>query len=81
MVSLVDPSVPSEHETKRTNLLGIFLYAKLVMNNLTRQPNRRDFQYEISAARLPSELNDAYVVSHLLIPLRRKDLGTVMLKA
>ncbi|OQD65820.1 hypothetical protein PENPOL_c005G06642 [Penicillium polonicum] len=39
---------------------GIFLFAKLVMNNLAKQPNRRRFQTEIDAARLPSELNEAY---------------------
>ncbi|KAJ5195940.1 zinc finger protein [Penicillium cf. viridicatum] len=39
---------------------GIFLFAKLVMNNLAKQPNRRRFQTEIDATRLPSELNEAY---------------------
>ncbi|KAF3403455.1 hypothetical protein F1880_009527 [Penicillium rolfsii] len=39
---------------------GIFLFAKLVINNLAKQPNRRRFQTEIDATRLPSELNEAY---------------------
>lgn len=39
------------------------------MNNLAKQPNRRRFQTEIDAARLPSELNEAYAVLYLRIAL------------
>ncbi|KAL2808471.1 hypothetical protein BJX63DRAFT_439377 [Aspergillus granulosus] len=39
---------------------GMFLFAKLVMGNLARQPNRREFYNEISAETLPTELNEAY---------------------
>jgi hypothetical protein len=56
---------------KRINFLGIFLFAKLVMNNLAKQPNRRRFQTEIDAARLPSELNEAYVAFCVTILLMR----------
>lgn len=46
---------------ENTNLTGIFLFARLVMNNLAKQPNRRRFHDEIKVTRLPSELNQAYV--------------------
>ncbi|KAL2850313.1 hypothetical protein BJY01DRAFT_261588 [Aspergillus pseudoustus] len=39
---------------------GMFLFATLVMSNLARQPNRREFFNEISAETLPNKLNDAY---------------------
>ncbi|KAL3477934.1 hypothetical protein BJX99DRAFT_225121 [Aspergillus californicus] len=39
---------------------GMFLFAKLVMNNLAKQPTRRSFHTEIGAARLPKEINEAY---------------------
>ncbi|KAL4918902.1 hypothetical protein BDW62DRAFT_180053 [Aspergillus aurantiobrunneus] len=39
---------------------GMFLFAKLVMNNLAKQPNRHSFRMEISDTRLPNELDEAY---------------------
>ncbi|KAI9376649.1 hypothetical protein BJX61DRAFT_530663 [Aspergillus egyptiacus] len=39
---------------------GMFLFAKLVMDNLAKQPTWAFFQNEISAARLPTEINEAY---------------------
>ncbi|KAL3466522.1 hypothetical protein BJX64DRAFT_284458 [Aspergillus heterothallicus] len=39
---------------------GMFLFARLVMSNLARQPNRRNFHNEISDKTLPTELHDAY---------------------
>ncbi|RLM00334.1 hypothetical protein CFD26_108105 [Aspergillus turcosus] len=43
---------------------GIFLFAKLVMNNLAKQPSRGRFHAEIGAARLPQGLNQAFVMLH-----------------
>lgn len=37
------------------------------MNNLAKQPNRRRFQAEIDAKRLPTELNEAYVTFYVTI--------------
>ncbi|KAH8689020.1 putative zinc finger protein [Talaromyces proteolyticus] len=51
---------------------GMFLFAKLVMNNLAKQPTRALFFEEITAARLPTKLNEAY--SRILQRLKR-DLG------
>ncbi|KAL4905333.1 hypothetical protein BDW74DRAFT_152447 [Aspergillus multicolor] len=39
---------------------GMFLFAKLVMSNLSKQPNRGRFRTEISKTRLPNELDEAY---------------------
>jgi hypothetical protein len=47
-------------------MIGMFLFATLVMTNLARQPNRRTFYKEISAEYLPTELNQAYVCPYLL---------------
>ena len=41
--------------------IGMFLFAKLVMNNLKEQPTREDFRIETTAAILPSEIDQAYV--------------------
>lgn len=42
-------------------VIGMFLFAKLVMNNLAKQPTRRSFHTEIGTARLPTEIDEAYV--------------------
>lgn len=42
-----------------SNFIGIFLFANLVMENLSKQPNRRRFKDEIDDTKLPSELNEA----------------------
>lgn len=39
----------------------MFLFAKLVMNNLKEQPNLALFRNEITSARLPNEIDQAYV--------------------
>lgn len=42
-------------------VLGMFLFAKLVMNNLARQPTRARFATEITSANLPSKINEVFV--------------------
>ncbi|KAL4786749.1 hypothetical protein BJX76DRAFT_354925 [Aspergillus varians] len=39
---------------------GMFLFVKLVINNLAKQPTRDRFHAEISDSRLPNELGQAY---------------------
>lgn len=39
----------------------MFLFARLVMDNLQKQSTIADFKKEISPTILPSELHDAYV--------------------
>lgn len=39
----------------------MFLFAKLVLNNLAKQPNLALFRNEIASARLPNEIDQAYV--------------------
>ncbi|KAF7136711.1 hypothetical protein CNMCM5793_006029 [Aspergillus hiratsukae] len=56
---------------------GIFLFAKLVMNNLAKQPSRGRFHAEISAARLPQELNQAYT---RIMERLKQDLGPEQLE-
>ncbi|BAE55442.1 unnamed protein product [Aspergillus oryzae RIB40] len=48
---------------------GMFLFAKLVMNNLKEQPTREDFRIETTAAILPSEIDQACVASFYQRPL------------
>lgn len=43
------------------SFIGMFLFAKLVMNNLAKQPNLALFRNEIASARLPNEIDQAYV--------------------
>lgn len=50
------------------------------MNNLAKQPNRRRFQTEIDATRLPSELNEAYDVPYLRVVLIRQCPSWPLLK-
>jgi hypothetical protein len=45
----------------------MFLFAKLVMNNLAKQPNLALFRNEITNAKLPSEIDQAYVYG-IIIP-------------
>uniref|UniRef100_A0A093VFA9 Vegetative incompatibility protein HET-E-1 n=1 Tax=Talaromyces marneffei PM1 TaxID=1077442 RepID=A0A093VFA9_TALMA len=52
---------------------GMFLFAKLVMNNLAKQPNLALFRDEITGARLPNEIDQAY--SRIMERLER-DLGS-----
>ena len=47
-------------------LVGMFLYAKLVMENLLAQPNREKFREETRLERLPRGIGDAYVPGWLL---------------
>ncbi|KAL4885914.1 hypothetical protein BJY04DRAFT_230145 [Aspergillus karnatakaensis] len=55
---------------------GMFLFAKLVMNNLAKQSTRRSFHAEISLDRLPNELDEAYarIMERLKGSLSRKQL-------
>lgn len=49
------------------SFLGMFLFAKLVMNNLAKQPNLALFRNEIASARLPNEIDQAYVhINHTI---------------
>jgi hypothetical protein len=48
----------------------MFLFAKLVINNLRSQPNRRAFYKEISPECLPTKLNEAYVCPFLFILMK-----------
>ncbi|KAB8225072.1 hypothetical protein BDV33DRAFT_164515 [Aspergillus novoparasiticus] len=52
---------------------GMFLFAKLVMNNLKEQPTREDFRIETTAAILPREIDQAY--ARIMERLAR-DLGS-----
>ncbi|KAE8378508.1 hypothetical protein BDV26DRAFT_281035 [Aspergillus bertholletiae] len=52
---------------------GMFLFAKLVINNLKEQPTRADFRDETTAAILPSEIDQAY--ARIMERLKR-DLGS-----
>ncbi|KAE8136488.1 hypothetical protein BDV38DRAFT_272074 [Aspergillus pseudotamarii] len=52
---------------------GMFLFAKLVMNNLKEQPTKEDFRIETTAAILPSEIDQAY--ARIMERLAR-DLGS-----
>ncbi|CAG8930839.1 unnamed protein product [Penicillium salamii] len=58
--SLELPSIYLIHGSYKVDLAGIFLFAKLVIDNLAKQPNRRRFQAEIDTSRLPRELSEAY---------------------
>ncbi|KAE8408885.1 hypothetical protein BDV37DRAFT_268086 [Aspergillus pseudonomiae] len=52
---------------------GMFLFAKLVMNNLKEQPTKEDFRTETTAAILPSEIDQAYV---RIMERLKRDLGS-----
>ncbi|EED22939.1 zinc finger protein, putative [Talaromyces stipitatus ATCC 10500] len=49
---------------------GMFLFAKLVMNNLAKQPNLASFRNEIISTRLPNEIDQAY--GRIMERLRRE---------
>ncbi len=49
---------------------GMFLFAKLVMENLFSQTKRENLTKELEPARFPRGLGDAYVMSHLFQPER-----------
>ncbi|KAL4951216.1 hypothetical protein BDW69DRAFT_42142 [Aspergillus filifer] len=56
---------------------GMFLFAKLVINNLAKQRTRGGFRTEISDSRLPTELDEAY--TRIMERLKR-DLDTDQLE-
>uniref|UniRef100_A0A093VGA7 Putative SWI/SNF-related matrix-associated actin-dependent regulator of chromatin subfamily A member 3-like 1 n=1 Tax=Talaromyces marneffei PM1 TaxID=1077442 RepID=A0A093VGA7_TALMA len=47
---------------------GMFLFAKLVMNNLAKQPNLALFRDEITGARLPNEIDQAVLTKSQIFP-------------
>lgn len=48
-------------------MIGMFLYAKLVMWNLHEQPTSKDFQREMRPDTLPNGLEQAYVVLCIVV--------------
>lgn len=46
--------------------VGMFLFAKLVLNNLAKQPTRERFCADITTARFPKDLNLAEVTQELV---------------
>ncbi len=49
--------------------LGMFLFAKLVMENFYKQTNRENLNIELEPNRFPRGLEEAYVISLISIVL------------
>ncbi|KAL2820837.1 hypothetical protein BDW59DRAFT_150618 [Aspergillus cavernicola] len=58
--NLPNGTIPDALERICIRADGMFLFAKLVITNLARQTTDGGFKEEISTARLPNELNQAY---------------------